>query len=208
MTTISTNDRSRKQLRRELRRERRAFEGAERRDAERAIFCNLQHMRAYQRARKIAVYVGIDGEVDLSAISAHARSSNKSIFAPVLAQNGLRFVETGTRRGFRRNRFGIPEPGGGRRIDPRELDVVLTPLVAFDNRGYRLGMGKGYYDRCFGFLRRRTRWRKPKLIGIGFDFQKIEKLVPRYWDVPLWGAVTNTGIDYFGGTTTDELLAS
>ena len=165
-------------------------------------------MRAYQRARKIAVYVGIDGEVDLSAIGEHARSSNKSIFAPVLAQNGLRFVETGTRSGFRRNRFGIPEPDGGRRIDPRELDVVLTPLVAFDNRGHRLGMGKGYYDRCFGFLRRRTRWRKPKLIGIGFDFQKIEKLVPQYWDVPLWGAVTNTGIDYFGGTTTDELLAS
>ena len=165
-------------------------------------------MRAYQRARKIAVYVGIDGEVDLSAIGEYARSSNKSIFAPVLAQNGLRFVETVTRSGFRRNRFGIPEPHCGRRIDPRELDVVLTPLVAFDNRGHRLGMGKGYYDRCFGFLRRRTRWRKPKLIGIGFDFQKIEKLVPRYWDVPLWGAVTNKGIDYFGGTTTDELLAS
>lgn len=168
---------------------------------------NLLRTRAYQRARAIAVYFGIDGEIDLSSVIEHARSSGKSVYAPVLAGNGLRFVEIGNRKLFRRNRFGIPEPENGRRIDPRRLDVVLTPLVAFDTLGNRLGMGKGYYDRSFGFLRLRTRWRKPKLIGIGFDFQKIDRLVPQYWDVPLWGAVTNRGVDYFEGTTTNELLA-
>ncbi len=165
-------------------------------------------MRTYQRARTIAVYFGIDGEVDLSSIFEPAKSSGKSIFVPVLARNGLRFIELGTRDRLGRNRFGIPEPRGGRSIDPRHLDVVLAPLVAFDARGHRLGMGKGYYDRSFGFLRRRTCWRKPKLIGIGFDFQKIDQLVPQNWDVPLWAAVTNTGVDYFEDTTTDELLAT
>ena len=158
-------------------------------------------MRAYVRARTIAVYFGFDGEVDLSSIIEHARSSGKSIFVPVLERNGLRFVEIGDRKLLRRNRFGIPEPEVHKRIDPRGLDVVLTPLVAFDARGNRLGMGKGYYDRSFSFLRPRTRWRKPKLIGIGFDFQKIDRLVTQHWDVPLWGAVTNSGVDYFEGTT-------
>lgn len=158
-------------------------------------------MRAYQRARAIAVYFGIDGEVDLSSVVQHARANGKSVFAPVLARDGLRFIEIGTGNVFRRNRFGIPEPGDGRRIDPRGLDVVFAPLVAFDTRGNRLGMGKGYYDRSFEFLRLRTRWRRPKLIGVGFEFQRIDRLVPHDWDVPLWGAVTDSGVDYFEGTT-------
>jgi len=206
MTNTSTYA-MRETARRHLRARRRALEPSERRTAQCTIARNLQRMRAYQRARTIAVYCGIDGEVDLSSVVAHAQSSGKSTFAPILARNGLRFIEIGTNDALRRNRFGIPEPEGGRRIDPRRLDVVLTPLVAFDDRGNRLGMGKGYYDRTFGFLKMRTHWRKPKLIGVGFDFQKVDHLATQHWDVPLWGAVTNGGVHYFEGNTTDELLA-
>ena len=55
------------------------------------------------------------------------------------------------------NFFGILEPDRARRIDPRRLDLVLTPLVAFDDRGVRIGVGRGYYDRCFKFLHARER---------------------------------------------------
>ena len=165
-------------------------------------------MRAYRRARAVAIYFGIDGEVDLRRVAEHARSSGKSIFVPALRGNSLRFVELGDRNVLRRNRFGIPEPERGRRVDTHRLDIVLAPLVAFDKRGNRLGMGQGYYDRSFSYLGRRTRWQKPKLIGIGFEFQKVDRLVPKSWDVPLWGAVTDGGIDYFEDTATDELLAS
>ena len=154
------------------------------------------------------MYFGVDGEVDLSPVVEHACSSGKSIFAPVLARDGLRFVEIETDGVLRCNRFGIPEPGPGRRIDPRGLDVVLAPLVAFDTCGNRLGMGKGYYDRSFGFLRLRTRWRKPKLVGVGFAFQRVDRLAPQHWDVPLWGAITDAGIEYFEDATNHELLAS
>ncbi len=165
-------------------------------------------MPAYQRARAVAIYFGIDGEVDLRCVAEHARSSGKSIFVPALAGNSLRFLELGVRDVLKRNRFGIPEPESGRRVDTRRLDIVLVPLVAFDKRGNRLGMGQGYYDRSFSYLRRRTRWQKPKLIGIGFDFQKVDRLVPKYWDVPLWGAVTDGGVEHFEGIAADELLAS
>ena len=195
--TTPTNERDRKAIRRELRAQRRQLQRSERRTAQRAIVRNLKRMRAYRRARNLAVYLGIDGEVDLGTLVEHARSSGKAVFVPVLAQNGLRFVEADPCITLLRNRFGIPEPVDGRRIDPRALDLVLTPLVAFDAHGNRLGMGKGYYDRSFRFLKFRRCWRKPKLIGIGFDFQRIERLRPQQWDVPLWGAVTNTRVDYF-----------
>lgn len=48
------------------------------------------------------------------------------------------------------NAWGIREPAGGERADPHEIDLVLVPLLCFDERGYRVGYGKGYYDR---FLR-------------------------------------------------------
>lgn len=191
------NERDRQAIRRELRARRRKLPRSERREAQRAIVRNLQRISAYRRARNLAVYLGVDGEVDLGTIVEHARSSGKAVFVPVLAQNGLRFVETDPCRTLLRNRFGIPEPMDGRRIDPRALDVVLAPLVAFDAHGNRLGMGKGYYDRSFRFLKSRRCWCKPKLIGIGFDFQRIELLRPQQWDVPLWGAVTSTRVDYF-----------
>jgi 5-formyltetrahydrofolate cyclo-ligase len=51
-------------------------------------------------------------------------------------------------------------------------------------------MGGGHYDRCFGFLLQR-RWLRPKLIGVGYQFQAIETLARKAWDVPLQGAVTD-----------------
>ena len=74
------------------------------------------------------------------------------------------------------NFFGILEPKLGRKIDARELDLVLTPLVAFDDRGVRIGVGRGYYDRCFRFLRHRSHWRRPKLLGVAYELQRVPPL--------------------------------
>ena len=74
---------------------------------------------------------------------------------------------------------------------------MLTPLVAFNCRGTRLGMGKGYYDRSFGFLTRRMRWVRPKLVGVGFAFQAVQSIVAQPWDVRLWAAVTDAGAHTF-----------
>ncbi|MGD8594123.1 MAG: 5-formyltetrahydrofolate cyclo-ligase, partial [Gammaproteobacteria bacterium] len=67
----------------------------------------------------------------------------------------------------------------------RRLNLVLTPLVAFDARGNRLGMGGGYYDRTFAYLRHQHRWRRPRLAGIAYDFQQVDRLERSSWDVPL-----------------------
>jgi 5-formyltetrahydrofolate cyclo-ligase len=89
-----------------------------------------------------------------------------------------------------RNQFGVWEPVSGVIAKARDLDVVITPVVAFDNSKRRIGMGGGYYDRCFHFLRNRRKWLKPKLIGVAFACQESAAVPHDSWDIPLYSVVT------------------
>ena len=91
-------------------------------------------------------------------------------------------------------RFVAPGDAGERPIDARWLDLVLMPLVGFDARGNRLGMGAGFYDRQFAFLRHRRAWRRPLLLGVAFEAQRIARLAEAPHDVPLWGVVTERAV--------------
>jgi 5-formyltetrahydrofolate cyclo-ligase len=61
----------------------------------------------------------------------------------------------------------------------------------------RIGVGRGYYDRCFRFLLRRNAWRKPKLLAVAYELQRVPPIAEHAWDVPLWGAVTEAGARRF-----------
>ncbi len=93
-----------------------------------------------------------------------------------------------------KNRWGIPEPVAPRRfIHPKEIDMVIVPLLAFDLAGSRLGYGGGYYDRFLKMLRPGV----PK-IGIGFEISRSFDLLPvEAWDVKLDGVVTEERIYYY-----------
>jgi 5-formyltetrahydrofolate cyclo-ligase len=100
----------------------------------------------------------------------------------------------------RRLRYGVLEPVAPRAsLAPRYLDLVIVPLVAFDSDGNRLGMGAGYYDRCFSFLNTSTR--KPELMGVGYEFQRVEHIEPKPWDVPVSKVITECGIHVRGRKT-------
>ena len=96
------------------------------------------------------------------------------------------------------NRFGILEPTleGNRLIPARNLDLVLVPLVAFDRTGKRLGMGKGYYDQTFAFLKQENTRKMPHLIGLAYGFQEIADLPMDDWDIPLYGIATEQGFKH------------
>ncbi len=177
-------------LRREMRSRRRALPGIRRQLADRALVRHLINLPAYRRARNLAVYWPADGEVDVRAIAEHAWSRGKHLYLPVVGQAGtMRFVRWQRSGKLRKNRYGIPEPvGAGRRAPVGELDLVVMPLVAFDGRGNRLGMGGGYYDRALGMTRRR-----PLLVGAGFSFQRAPSIPAQPWDVPLDVVITERG---------------
>ena len=65
-----------------------------------------------------------------------------------------------------------------------------VPLVAVDPHGTRMGTGAGFYDRCLQHLRTGRSWRRPKLIGLGYEFQRVAALAARAWDVPLDALLT------------------
>ena len=189
-------------LRRQLRAARRRIGGSERRTAGLAIARRLLALPIYRRARHVAAYWPADGEIDPVPTLAMAHATGKGCYLPVLdcAHAGhLRFARWRPRARLVRNRLGIAEPVGPRaaRIAPRALDLVLLPLVGFDTAGSRLGMGGGYYDRSFAFaLRPATR--RPRLIGVAFDCQRVGRLPTRPWDVPLDGVVTPRAYHRFG----------
>jgi len=191
-------------LRRRIRERRRALSGAQRRTAQQQAGRRLRRLSPLWRARSVAIYLAVDGEADPGAITAGALTRGQRIYAPVLHGETLRFARLTDETPLRRNRFGILEPSAADCIDPRQLDVVLTPLVAFDDSGTRIGMGGGYYDRCFSFLKQRIRWIRPKLIGLAYEFQRLRTVSRSDWDVPLWAAVTEQGTYQF---QSERLLA-
>ena len=131
-------------------------------------------------------------EVDTREIIERAWRTNKRVFVPVLRGKAqMSFCAITPETELTRSGFGIWEPTRGILINPRMLDLVVTPMVAFDKNNNRIGMGSGYYDRCFAFLRQRKHWIHPKLLGVAFECQEVEEITPNAWDIPLYRAITD-----------------
>ena len=170
---------------------RRAMSVAERFNASAKICNRFVASREFRSARRIACYLPMRDEVDPRAIIARAWRANKRVFLPVTLPDGeMFFREMGPDSTLVKNSMSIWEPTDGEIIDPKHLQLVVTPTVAFDEEKHRIGMGGGYYDRCFEYLRRRKTWLPTKLVGIAFECQKVEKITPNAWDIPLYRIIT------------------
>ena len=187
---------SRPQLRRLLRKARRALSASEQRQAARGLYRQLAQHPLFRRARHISLYLPTDGEIDPRLLLREAQRRGKHTYLPVLsAWPRTRMVFQRIRPGekLQPNRFRILEPrvklAAQRKV--WTLDLVLLPLVGFDVEGGRLGMGGGFYDRSLAYLARRQSWRKPTLLGLAHECQKVGKLNQASWDVPLQGTVTD-----------------
>ena len=184
----------RDELRRRMRGARRGLSAEVRRAAaERAaeLAAATSH---YRDARRIAVYIAVDGELDPEPLAARARAAGKEVLLPVLGPRDdepMHFLPYLSGAPLRPNRFRIPEPlpEAGAPRTAAELDLVLAPLVAFGARGERLGMGAGFYDRSFAFLKS-TRVPRPVLLGYAYECQQVDGFESEPWDVPLAGVVT------------------
>ncbi|MBK1643476.1 5-formyltetrahydrofolate cyclo-ligase [Thiocapsa imhoffii] len=180
-------------LRTALRRARRALSRDDQRAHARQLTRTLQRHYPFVRARRIAAYWPCDGELDVRPLMRRAQQRGQSLYLPVLARGlgsrrtPLLFAPYRPGMPMRPNRFGILEPAVDRRHRQRarDLDILLMPLVGFDGAGNRLGMGGGYYDRTLARLNQRRLWRRPRLIGIAHECQRVPQLDARPWDVRL-----------------------
>lgn len=162
-----------------------------------------------RRVTRIGLYWPADGELDPRPVMLLPEMRRTDFFLPVLAPVGpaqLWFApyRSGSTR-LVRNRFGIPEPVATNAAAGRcnkALGLVLTPLVGFGAAGARLGMGAGYYDRTFAFLRHRRVWARPWLVGLAHSSQFSHAVKPAPWDVPLAAVATERGVIWFASGQT------
>ena len=187
---------SRAQLRRLLRQKRRALSASAQRQAAQGLYRQLAQQPQFRRARHIALYLPNDGEIDPRPLLREAQRRGKRTYLPVLSawpRTKMVFQRITRHEKLAGNRFRIlePRPQPARQRKIWALDLVLLPLVGFDERGGRLGMGGGFYDRSLAYLRQRKNWHKPTLLGLAHECQRVDALAMASWDVPLQATVTN-----------------
>ena len=182
-------------MRRAIRRQRRTLTAAARTHAARSFARIAAAAHLLRPGMRVAAYLAFDAEADAAQLIALLRRRGCEVFLPAITcrrKAEMRFLRYTARTRLVSNCFGILEPhrAGNQRIAPLHLDLIFLPLVAFDDSGSRLGSGAGFYDRCLRHLHAERGWRRPKLIGIGYEFQRVTHLLSRSWDIPLDGVIT------------------
>ncbi|UYU31357.1 5-formyltetrahydrofolate cyclo-ligase [Siccibacter colletis] len=142
-------------------------------------------------AHTVAVFLSFDGELDTRPLIDRLWRAGKRVYLPVLhpfSPGNLLFLHYHPESELVVNRLNISEPElDVRDVLPLErLDVLVTPLVAFDTQGQRLGMGGGFYDRTL------QNWQQHGLQPVGYahDCQQVDALPSEEWDIPLPAVVT------------------
>jgi len=151
----------------------------------------------------VACYMALADEIDALPIIQALWQAKKACYLPVLstkADKHLQFVlyEAGMALGL--NRYQVSEPQNITQVlSGPQLDVVVLPLIAFDQKGNRLGTGGGYYDRTFSFVLQSkfTQKKKPHLLGLAFELQKVTQIPSEVFDVPVEGMITEKGLIIF-----------
>ncbi len=151
-------------------------------------------------ATTIAVYFANDSEIDLSPFVDWCFSQNKKLYLPVLhpfSPGHLLFLAYQDDTVFINNKYGIPEPklDVGKVLPLNQLDVLLTPLVAFDAMGNRLGMGGGFFDRTLSHWYMKNgedinHNLRPYPIGVAHNCQQVDNIPIEHWDIPLPEIIT------------------
>lgn len=191
---------SKKSLRKQLRAARSALSATYRKHAARLTLRHALRNGLLLKGRRWGFYLPLEEEFDALPLLNQALHMRKSCYVPVTANRPaqpLRFAHLDGRHAITRNRYGIIEPHAKRLLNVRWLDVLMVPLVGFDDQGHRLGMGGGYYDATLSYLRNREKWRKPYLIGLAFECQRAASIPAEPWDIRLDAALTENGLTLF-----------
>lgn len=179
---------SRQQLRSHIRHLRRSLSAEQQHQASLDLVKQLLPRPEVQQAQHIALYLTNDGELDTSPLIQALWQQGKSLYLPLLhpvVPGYLVFQLYTAATTLKPNQFGIGEPELNCSLlcPVSQLDLIFTPLVAFDAQGQRLGMGGGFYDRTLSQLEHSSE--KPALIGLAHDCQQVESVPVEAWDIPL-----------------------
>lgn len=158
----------------------------------------VMELSEVQAATVLHLYMAIPklAEVDTAPLALKLHDAGKMLLVPVVA--GDQLVSVAYRPGdpVGSGALGQPEPVMHRNAGTEAIDVVLLPVVGCDRSGYRLGYGKGYYDRFLHSLEQQHQ--SPCRIGLAFSLQYGTGFPVDSWDEALDFLVTETATHRFG----------
>lgn len=179
---------SRSQLRLLIRQRRACLSPDEQKIAGNSLLKQIKQLPHIHHVKNIAIYLSSDGEIDTEPTIQWLWQQGKQVLLPVLhpfSKGHLLFLKYRPNSPIQHNKYGIAEP----KLDQtqiclvKDIDIIFTPLVAFDPSGQRLGMGGGYYDRTL------EQWfttgKGPLPIGLAHDCQQVDLIPSEHWDIPL-----------------------
>jgi 5-formyltetrahydrofolate cyclo-ligase len=177
---IAKIKRKQKVLRDSYRQKRREIPSDDRAILHKEITRVLLTSAALKRCETIAAYLNLPSEVNLSEFIGKAQKRGQSVCVPVVDATRrvmeFRDLPVDFERQDRDEEDLVLLTQKKRKLN--ELDCALIPLLVFDSHGNRIGMGGGYYDKFFENSKTR-----PLLIGIAYELQKAEKIIPQEWDI-------------------------
>jgi 5-formyltetrahydrofolate cyclo-ligase len=156
---------------------------------EQAIGSYLSQWPTFQKAQRILSFLAFRNEPDLTALMTVHPDKQWAVPRCVGTELSWHIYPSPVSK----NQYGIPEPLADCPLfDPREADLCLVPLLAWDSRGYRLGYGGGFYDRFLAACPVAT-------VGIGHRAFGVDVLpFDAAWDIPLKAVCTGEGVHIFG----------
>jgi len=158
----------------------------------------LKNNPNYVKAKNIACFLSFDGEINTKPIVDMVIKDKGVCYLPKLKPtkpNRLWFMPYDLNSKLDKNHLGIPEVDlpVNYAIAVSKIDLILMPLVAFDNKGNRLGMGGGFYDATLAHLCNKQAAKqttKPLCLGIAYQQQMVDTIPTQDWDFVLHGVMT------------------
>jgi 5-formyltetrahydrofolate cyclo-ligase len=164
-------------LRNEILAKRKEQTKEEREAKSRLIMHELIELPEFKKAKVIAFYLPVNGEVDTTEMIKWAHQEGKEVCVPVVhAEKKMCMVVYEPLDELKGGKYEIPEPVG--KPERHHVDLIVVPGVVFDGRGHRIGMGKGCYD---FYLKDK----KCVNVGICFGFQLVDEIPEEPHDVPV-----------------------
>ena len=149
-------------------------------NASKTLQDHLNGLINFQNYKIVASFISFKSEISTQFLNEFLLNNGKILCLPIIKNNSetLNFIEYNLKTKLVSGKFGIMQPSNlSKEFFP---EIILTPCLAFDENGFRLGYGGGYYDKTFSYLK--TRKHKFISIAVAFDDQKIDELVHDKYD--------------------------
>ncbi|WP_343377627.1 5-formyltetrahydrofolate cyclo-ligase [Buchnera aphidicola (Formosaphis micheliae)] len=182
---MSNDFTKRKNIRNNIRKLRNGLSFNEQKIASLNLYKRILNYNIINNVKYVAIFFSFDGEINTFPLITQMLNKNINVYLPVIDPYHLRnllFIKYNHTTQLVLNKFNIFEPKIIYRdiIDINQLDIIFVPLVAFNNLGYRLGMGGGFYDKILQNCKDTI-----VPIGLAYDFQFISFFPVYSWDILL-----------------------